>query len=80
MNPYPSTTTQEFLHTANLPHSFSAYESSKYAKFTYDPLVTDNIMDYSDVYPKTSSSNLISTISLYNWQSKLASENSEIEP
>lgn len=37
-------------------------------------------MDYSDVFRKTPSSNLIPTISLYNWQSKIASENSETEP
>ncbi|MCV9931742.1 hypothetical protein OIU80_05555 [Flavobacterium sp. LS1R47] len=68
-----ATATHEFIHTANLPHSFSAYEASKFAKFTYEPHFTDNILDYSH---KVS----INRVSLWNWQGKIAKQASEIEP
>lgn len=68
-----STASHEFLHSANLPHSFTAYEASSYAKFTYRPLVTDNIMDYSHKVG-------INRVSLWDWQGKIANSSSDREP
>lgn len=68
-----ATATHEFIHTANLPHSFSAYEASKFAKFTYEPYFTDNILDYSHKIN-------INRVSLWDWQGKIAREASQIEP
>ena len=73
-NNLPSTTTHEFLHTANVPHTFANYEVSEDAKFTYDPLKTDSIMDYSDF----AVSPAIPTISLFDWQVKVAKK--EFDP
>lgn len=81
-NIYPSTSTHEFLHTAKVPHSFTAYEASQFAKFTYKPWVTDNIMDYSDLH-STNNSNLavgLPTISIYDWQGNIAQQYSDPEP
>ncbi|MCP2027474.1 hypothetical protein L1276_002631 [Flavobacterium sp. HSC-32F16] len=63
------TPAHELLHVAGIPHSFTAYEAAKSAKFTYRPLATDNLMDYAS--PR---------FSLWNWQGKLARMNAEIEP
>lgn len=68
-----ATGTHEFLHSAKLPHSFTANEGDKLAKFTYEPWKTDNIMDYSH---KVS----IDRVSLWDWQAKIANENSDPEP
>ncbi len=75
-NNLPSTTTHEFLHTANVQHTFANYEGSEYAQFTYNPLFTDNIMDYSDfgAIPP------IPTISIFDWQSEVAKEKFDPEP
>jgi hypothetical protein len=62
------TPTHEFLHLAGITHSFTAYEASKFAKFTYKPLVTDNIMDYGPI-----------RFSLWDWQGKIARASSERE-
>ena len=75
-NNLPSTTTHEFLHTANVQHTFANYEGSSFAKFTYEPLSTDCIMDYSDF----GASPPIPTISLYNWQSEIAKLKFDFEP
>lgn len=75
-NPFPSTSTHEFLHTANVQHTFANYEGSEYALFTYKPLFTDNMMDYSDVY----ASPPISTISVFDWQSEIAKRKFDPEP
>lgn len=75
-NNLPSTTTHEFLHTANVPHTFANYEGTVYAKFTYEPLATDSIMDYSDF----GASPPIPTISLYDWQGEVAKEKFYPEP
>lgn len=70
-----ATATHEFLHSANLPHSFSAYEASNYAKFTYEPWKTDNILDYSHKASPT-----INRVSVWDWQATVAKESSDIEP
>lgn len=77
-NNFPSTTTHEFLHTANVPHTFAAYEASKFAKFTYQSWKTDNILDYSDVAPSPNPQ--FPTISLFEWQGKVAKEKFNTEP
>lgn len=70
-----STATHEFLHSANLPHSFTAYEADKYAKYTYKPLETDNIMDYSH-----SANPPLNRVSLWDWQAVIAKKVSNDEP
>lgn len=77
-NNFPSTTTHEFLHTANVQHTFAAYESSKFAKFTYRSWKTDNILDYSDIVPDPN--HRFSTISLFEWQGEIAKKKSDSEP
>jgi hypothetical protein len=64
-----TTVPHEFLHAVNLPHSFAAVEASQYAKFSYAPLVTDNLMDYS-----------ATRLSLWNWQTYIANSFSDPEP
>lgn len=70
-----STATHEFLHSANLPHSFTAYEADKYAKYTYEPWETDNILDYSH-----KASPPINRVSVWDWQATIAKETSDLEP
>ncbi|MEN9919421.1 MAG: hypothetical protein RL662_1857 [Bacteroidota bacterium] len=41
------TASHEFLHSLNLPHSFSNKEASSFADFTYQYGLTDNLLDYS---------------------------------
>lgn len=67
------TPTHEFLHSADIPHSFTAYEADKFAKFTYKPRITNNILDYSHKAGITRSS-------LWEWQGKIARNNSKNEP
>lgn len=75
-NTLPSTTTHEFLHTANVQHTFAAYEASKFAKFTYQSWKTDNILDYSDIGPNPR----FPTISLFEWQGEIAKKEFDPEP
>jgi hypothetical protein len=75
-NVYPSTTTHEFLHTANVQHTFANSEGSAFAEYTYTPNATDNIMDYSDVNNTPS----LPTVSLFEWQGKIAQKKVESEP
>ncbi|MBN8641273.1 MAG: hypothetical protein J0L86_05605 [Flavobacteriales bacterium] len=65
-----ATASHEFLHSTKLPHSFAAFEASKYAKFTYEPYKTDNIMDYSHHVS-------IDRLSLWDWQSEVAEKDPE---
>jgi hypothetical protein len=75
-NLYPSTSTHEFLHTADVQHTFANSEATAFAEHTYRPLATDNIMDYSDVF----ASPKIPTVSLYEWQGKIAKKRFDPEP
>lgn len=70
-----ATGTHEFSHSAELPHSFSAYEASKYANFTHKPKTTENIQDYSH-----SASPPIDRILLWDWQARVAFAQSDVEP
>jgi len=56
--------THEILHSLGLPHTFT----NKNAKFTYHPLSTENIMDYSCL-------NNEQCYSLWHWQWKIANGN-----
>jgi len=67
------TATHEFLHSADIPHSFTAYEADRFAKFTFEPKVTNNIMDYSHHVG-------INRRSLWEWQGKIARNNADNEP
>ncbi|PTX62346.1 hypothetical protein C8N46_103446 [Kordia periserrulae] len=69
------TPVHEFLHTANVEHSFTAYEASKYAKFTFEPKLTENILDYSHGSPS-----YFDRISLWDWQGRIAFSASDVEP
>lgn len=75
-NDYPSTSTHEFLHTAGVQHSFTAFEANKNAKYTYQNDKTNNIMDYSDLQ----ATGAFATISLYDWQVKIAQTKLDSEP
>ncbi|MEM7086420.1 MAG: hypothetical protein AAF489_09570 [Bacteroidota bacterium] len=70
-----ATGTHEFSHSAELPHSFSAYEASKYATFTHKPRTTENIQDYSH-----QASPPIDRILLWDWQARVAFVHSDVEP
>jgi len=76
-NTYPSTTTHEFLHTADVQHTFTNIEGSSFAKHTFNPLKTDNILDYSDLLPVPHG---FPTISLFEWQGEIAQKNFDPEP
>jgi Uncharacterized protein conserved in bacteria len=56
------TASHEFLHSLNLPHTFSNKQASSYAFCTYEYNQTDNLMDYSHHTSKNGRK------SLYYWQ------------
>jgi hypothetical protein len=55
------TAAHEFLHSFNLPHSFTNTEADANASFTFEYAKTENLMDYSHRIGKTRSS-------LWHWQ------------
>jgi len=55
------TAAHEFLHSFNLPHSFTNEEADANALFTYKYATTENILDYSHHIPQT-------RYSLWKWQ------------
>ncbi len=61
------TAAHEFLHSFNLPHSFTNEEGSSNAMFTYKYATTENILDYSHHIPQT-------RYSLWKWQWQKANE------
>ena len=76
-NNAPTVPAHEVLHSLGLPHSFNAEEVKvnnpklgNNAKYTYQPLMTDNIMDYST----------IDKVSLWEWQVEIVRNNSNPEP
>ena len=64
-NPDKSTATHEFLHSFNLPHSFTNMEADPNAKCTYIYSKTENLMDYSHHINKE-------RYSLWKWQWEVA--------
>nr|WP_294787507.1 hypothetical protein [uncultured Flavobacterium sp.] len=61
------TAAHEFLHSFNLPHSFTNEEGNSNAMFTYKYATTENILDYSHHIPQT-------RYSLWKWQWQKANE------
>ena len=56
-----STVPHELLHSLKLPHTFVAKDTDSNAKYTYEALITDNLMDYSHW-------NNLQRISTFYWQ------------
>ncbi len=61
------TAAHEFLHSMNLPHTFTNKDSSTNALFTYEYRKTDNLLDYSH-----HGGNNNKRCSLFYWQWKIA--------
>ncbi|SCY49484.1 hypothetical protein SAMN02927916_2296 [Flavobacterium anhuiense] len=61
------TAAHEFLHSFNLPHSFTNEEADSDAIFTYRYATTENILDYSHHIPQT-------RYSLWKWQWQKANQ------
>jgi len=69
----PSVIVHELLHKLFLAHTFTNSEATHFAKHTFSPLRTDNIMDYSHIQEiQTGGRMAFPTISLYEWQGKIA--------
>ncbi|GHC47142.1 type VI secretion system tube protein TssD [Ulvibacter litoralis] len=60
------TAAHEFLHSFNLPHTFTNSEATSKAEFTYEAKKTDNLLDYS--HNISSDPNNNKRCSLYYWQ------------
>ncbi|WP_440067190.1 type VI secretion system tube protein TssD [Tenacibaculum discolor] len=58
------TAAHEFLHSLNLPHTFTNIEASANAEFTYQYSKTDNLLDYSHHNPRNNNNRC----SLFHWQ------------
>ncbi len=65
------TASHEFLHSMNLPHTFTNKQVSVNAKFTYEFSKTDNLLDYSH---RLITGNNNNRCSLFYWQWKQANE------
>lgn len=63
------TASHEFLHSMNLPHTFTNKDTSANAQFTYEFTKTDNLLDYSH---RLGTGNNNNRCSLYFWQWKQA--------
>ncbi|QDP85767.1 hypothetical protein FNJ88_09495 [Chryseobacterium sp. SNU WT5] len=63
------TASHEFLHSLNLPHTFTNKETSANAQFTYEFKKTDNLLDYSHQLVSGNNNN---RCSLFYWQWKQA--------
>ena len=55
------TAAHEFLHSFNLPHSFTNLEADADALYTYEAIKTENLLDYSHRIPQV-------RYSLWKWQ------------
>ena len=73
--PNVATASHEALHSLGLAHSFAAVEAQSQAQFTYQPLKTDNLMDYSHLAVPQ-----INRISLWDWQTLIANASSDQQP
>ncbi len=65
------TASHEFLHSMNLPHTFTNKQVSVNAKFTYEFSKTDNLLDYSHRLITRNNNN---RCSLFYWQWKQAND------
>ncbi|NML38712.1 hypothetical protein HHL17_16000 [Chitinophaga sp. G-6-1-13] len=68
------TAAHEFLHSLNLPHTFSNPGSSPNAKYTYQYKLTENLMDYSH-----QASPAIVRSALWHWQWVIANAKADPE-
>eukprot|EP01132_Coremiostelium_polycephalum_P012990 gene12990-15866_t len=66
------TAAHEFLHSLNLPHTFTNVEAWAKAKYTFEIQKTDNVMDYSHQIG-------MQRASLWQWQWKIAHTSAEHE-
>ncbi|MBV6881831.1 hypothetical protein NG800_018245 [Epilithonimonas ginsengisoli] len=62
------TAAHEFLHSFELPHSFTNSEADNKAEYTYEYAKTENIMDYSHHIPQN-------RFNLWKWQWMIANNN-----
>ncbi|REC46835.1 zinc metalloprotease [Chryseobacterium pennipullorum] len=64
------TAAHEFLHSFELPHTFTNSEADSKAQYTYQYAKTENIMDYSHHIPET-------RYNLWKWQWVIANNNTK---